>query len=131
MKKLIILAAFVLLGLFTSSVMAAKPTKLITLIGGPMVDGATKPWHCDVHNTSSNTVDTAIEICINARNNVNPAICLPSTPEVALLPDRFYGYSVNSGVDTSGICKVTYLGQPGDILGTLCGSNGCVQLQPQ
>jgi len=40
MKKIIVIAAFVLLGLFVSSDMMAKPPKLMTLIGGPLSDGA-------------------------------------------------------------------------------------------
>jgi len=133
MKKSVVIAIFVLLGLFANSVMAAKTPKieLITLIGGPMADGATKPWACDIHNLTDRPIDTSLQVCIQNRDNSNPASCQPTVPEVTLLAARFHGFTIGSGEAASAICRVEYLGLPGEVVGTLCGSNGCVQLQPQ
>jgi hypothetical protein len=126
-KLLIVITAFVLLGLFANAAMAAKSPKLITLIGGPLSEVSTIPWRCDIHNHSTESIDVVIEICAHERDNVLPAVCLPDA--VTVLSERFYGLTINSGVNTSGICRVSYFGKRGDILGTLCASNGCVQLQ--
>ncbi len=130
-KLLIVITAFVLLGLFANAAMAAKSPKLITLIGGPLSEVSTIPWRCDIHNHSTGSIDVVVEFCAHERDNVLPAVCLPDEEdsEVTVMSERFYGLTVNSGVNTSAICRVSYFGKRGDILGTLCGSNGCVQLQ--
>ena len=147
MKKLILITVFVLLGTLVNSVMAAKPVHkatLITLSAGPVDEVTT----CKVANQTDQAIDVFMNICQAANDNSGPIDCrdigpgfdqdssFPAPASSVLLPGHYEPPEFAIAfVRVTRNCEITYLGYPGDITGTMCGTVSgnftCFQMQPR
>ena len=119
------IVALCLFGMFVAPVMAAKPDQSIFISAGPV----RPPWTCDVYNNTDHEIIMHLDICIGTADHSNDLLCKGAL--LILEPDRIFGRVFTDNPPESAICNVYYDGKSGDITGTFCGSNGCLQLQPR
>ncbi len=144
MKKLIIGVTTAILAVFALSAMAAKPLSQIRLTAGP-VPGLASP-RCHAVNHTDQAIDAYFDLCSDSTMNnydfgrcvdVGPeSVSSPPTVAGAIMPGHYantVAFAIKPGegepTQYSWICTLRYSGNPGDMTGTLCNGNGCIQMQ--
>ena len=140
MKKLIVITAFVMLGTLANSAMAAKPLQEVMLTAGPIDEFRS----CNIANHTGQDMDVFLNICFALKDNSLPAKCFdisPGTvfadaPVLGTIKPGHYEYAAEFKPEPldSVTCELTYLGDPGDMTGVMCGVTAtdtpCLPLQP-